>query len=116
MFILGHSQGAFFSIACAALHPELVKSYFAYAPYVPDFYISEEILNGLKKHKVQVYLAHGTEDKVVDPEHSKKAEKTMRKAGVNCTFKMFKIEHSFTQEIISFAKEWLDTEVRAIKD
>lgn len=112
VFILGHSQGAFFSIACAALHPELVESYFAYAPYVPDFYISKEILNGLKKHKVKVYLAHGTEDKVLDPEHSQKAEKAMREAGVNCTFKIFKTNHSLAKEIVSFAKEWLDTEVR----
>ncbi len=111
VYIFGHSQGAFFSIACAALHPELVESYFAYAPYVPDSYISKEILNGLKKHKVKVYLAHGTEDKVIDVEQSKKAEKVMRESGVNVTFKMFKTDHSFAQEIISFAKEWLSTEV-----
>ncbi len=115
VFILGHSEGAFFSIACASLHPELVKSYFAYAPYIPDYYISKEKLNGLKKNKVKVYLVHGTEDKQLEPEVTIKAAKTMSDAGVDCTFKAFKTDHSFSQEIVSFAKEWLDAEVRPAK-
>jgi len=114
--ILGHSQGAFLSIACAASHPELVKSYFAYAGFVPDVYLGKEFLNGLKEHNVKVYLAHGTEDKVVDPNESKKAEKAMEEAGVDCVLRMFKAKHRFTGQIYSYAKEWLDTEVRANKN
>lgn len=116
IFTLGHSQGAFFSLACVALHPELVKSSFAFAPYVPDFYISEKILNGIKKHKVKVYLVHGTEDKVLEPEHSERAAKAMKEAGIDYVFKTFKVGHSFAPEIYSFAEEWLNTEVRAVKE
>lgn len=112
VFMLGHSQGAFFAIACAALHPELVESYFAYAPYVPDFYISEEILIGLKKHKVKIYLAHGTRDKVVDLKESKKAAKAMKEAGVDYVLKIFDADHYISTDVYSFMKEWLNSEVR----
>jgi predicted esterase len=116
VFILGHSQGAFFAIACAALHPELVESYFAYAPYVPDVYVSTDVLAGLKEHRVKVYLAHGTEDEVLDMEESERAETAMRQAGIECTFKKFKAGHSFTTDVFSFAREWLNAEVRTNKN
>ncbi|UCG29812.1 MAG: PDZ domain-containing protein [candidate division WOR-3 bacterium] len=114
IFLLGHSQGAFFSIACAALHPELVESFFAYAPYIHDFYLTEEILEGLKKNNMHVYLAHGTEDEVLEIAYSERIEKAMIEAGIKCIFKKFTAGHGFTEEVYSFAQEWLDTEVRGI--
>jgi len=81
VFILGHGQGAFLANACAALHPELVRSYFAYAGFYPDPYLSKEHLEGLKKNGVRVYLAHGTDDRVCDPAESRKVEKAMKQAG-----------------------------------
>jgi predicted esterase len=116
VFILGHSQGAFLANVCAILHPELVESYFAYAGFIPDVYLGNKYLEGLKDNKVRVYLAHGTEDKVIDPNESVKAEKAMKAAGVDCTLKTFKTEHPFATEVYSFAKEWLNTEVRSNKD
>lgn len=116
IFILGHSQGAFFSIACAASHPELVESYFAYAPYIHDFYLTEEMLEGLKKNKVRVYLAHGTEDDVLEIANSERTEEAMKEAGIKCIFKKFKAGHGFTEEVYSFAQEWLNAEVRGIKN
>jgi phospholipase/carboxylesterase len=112
VFILGHSQGAFLANVCAILHPELVESYFAFAGFMPDVYLGDEFLKGLKENKVKVYLAHGTEDKVVDPNESVKTEKAMKAAGVDCTLKTFKTEHPFTNEVYSFAKEWMNKEVR----
>jgi predicted esterase len=112
VFIIGHSQGAGFAIICAALHPEKVGSYFAYAPFVPDYYITGDMLKGLKKNKVKVYLAHGTRDKVLDIENSKRAEKAMKEAGIDCTFRIFDTEHMFAKEIVAFAREWLALEVR----
>jgi predicted esterase len=115
VFILGHSQGAFLANACAILHPELVESYFAFAGYVPEVYLGDKFLEGLKENKVKVYLVHGTEDKSVDPNESVKAERAMKAAGVDCTLKMFKTEHPFTTEVYSFAKDWLNKEVRGKK-
>jgi len=104
VFILGHSQGAFLANVCAILHPELVESYFAFAGYVPEVYLGDKFLEGLKENKVKVYLVHGTEDKSVDPNESVKAEKAMKAAGVDCTLKLFKTEHPFTTEVYSDRK------------
>lgn len=113
VFILGHSQGAFLANACAALHPELVRSYFAYAGFYPDPYLSKERLEGLKRNGVRVYLAHGTEDQVCDPAESRKVEKAMKKAGVTCILETFRAEHPFTSDAYKCARRWLDTEVRS---
>ncbi len=112
VFILGHSQGALLANVCAILHPELVESYFAYAGFLPDVYFGDKFLEGLKENKVKVYLVHGTEDKSIDSNESVKTEKAMTAAGVDCTLKLFKTEHPFTTEIYSYAKEWLNKEVR----
>jgi predicted esterase len=112
IYIFGHSQGAFFSLACAGLHPDIVASCFAFAPYVPDFLISEQALAGMKKQGVKVYLAHGIDDQVLDIKESESAEKAMKQADVDCVFKKFKAGHGFTEEIYSFAREWLDAEIR----
>ncbi len=112
VFLLGHSQGAFLANACAALHPELVRSYFAYAGLFPDPYLGKERLAGLKENGVRVYLAHGTEDQVCDPAASRKLEQAMKKAGVTCRLETFKAEHSFTSDVYTSARKWLDKEVR----
>ncbi len=115
IYILGHSQGAELASVCAALHPELVASYFSYAGFYPDIYLGKEFLDGLKRNNVKVYLAHCTDDKVVDPAESAKSEKAMTDAGVDCRLKNFRGEHSFTADVYSFAREWLDKEVRSKK-
>ena len=114
VFLLGHSQGAFLANACATLRPELVRSYFAYAGFYPDHYLSKERLAGLKENGVRVYLAHGTEDQVCDPAGSRKLEQAMKKAGVTCKLETFKAEHSFTSDAYKSARKWLDKEVRAV--
>lgn len=117
VYIVGHSQGAFLAIACAALHPELVNSYFAYAGFVPDFCIEAEALAGIKKHDVKPYLAHGTKDKVVEPEESKKAEKAMKETGVDCILRLFEeATHYISADVDSFMREWVNTEVRAVQE
>lgn len=115
VFLVGHCQGAFLGSACAAFHPELVKSYFAYAGAVPDFCIDPEALKRIKKHNVKPYFAHCSEDELVDPEESKKAEKAMTAAGVDCVLRIYDANHYISGDVYSFMREWLDTEVR-IKD
>ena len=96
--------------------PELVSSYFAYAGYVRDFCIETEALAGIKKHDVKPYLAHGTKDNVVEPEESKKTEKAMKEAGVDCVLKLFEeANHHISADVYSFMREWVNTEVRAVK-
>ena len=116
VFIVGHCLGASLANACAAQYPELVKSYFAYAGDCPDYCTEKEALDGMKKHNVKPYFAHCSDDKLVDPEESKKAAKAMKDAGIDCVLKIFESSHFISADVYSFMREWINTEVRAVKE
>jgi predicted esterase len=111
--ILGHSQGAAYAIACAALHPDRVASFFSYAGLMAEFFHEAEKVKGMKEHGVKGILAHCEGDKVLDVEESRKAYEFLRRAGVDATLKVYeKGDHGFTRSAFYDAKAWLDREVR----
>ncbi|HEX7318888.1 MAG TPA: PDZ domain-containing protein [bacterium] len=116
VFMIGHCAGATIANECAIRHPELVRSYFAYAGAFPDFCVDAKALGGLKKHKVKPYLAHCSGDQLIDPEESMKAERVMKQAGIDCVLRIFDANHYVSGDVYSFMKEWVDTEMRMIKN
>ena len=110
VFMVGHCLGAYLAHACAAHHPEVVKSYFAYAGNCPDYCIEEEALNKMIKHDVKPYFAHCADDKLVDPEESIKTAKAMEAGGLDCVLKIFESSHFISADVYSFMREWLEKE------
>ena len=69
--VVGHSQGAAFAHQLAIRHPELVRSYFAYAGYYEDTLHDPEkgddaTARVLKEKKIHPFIAHCEGDEVVD--------------------------------------------------
>lgn len=70
--VVGHSQGAMFSLTLALHRPELVRAHFAYAGYFADEMEDDIAAQTLKKHEIYSYISHCDGDEVVNAEGSRK--------------------------------------------
>jgi phospholipase/carboxylesterase len=82
--IVGFSQGAALAFSFALLYPELVKSIAGLSGFLPEgssFFIADKPLNNK-----QVFLAHGTYDKLVPVQRARSAVDILRKAGADVIY------------------------------
>jgi predicted esterase len=66
--VVGHSQGAMFSMTFALHRPELVRAHFAYAGHYWSEVEDDIAAQTLKKHDIHTFVAHCEGDVVVPPE------------------------------------------------
>ena len=112
VFVWGHSQGAASANCVAALYPDKIAAYCAYAGYYPNEIITDDALAGLAKSGVKVLLLHGMKDTVVSHKGTKDVEVRMRKAGVAVTVSLFECAHGVAPEVTTASIAWLDKVVR----
>jgi phospholipase/carboxylesterase len=109
-FIYGHSQGGQFATLTALLHPDKIRSYFAFASSaVPESFITEERLQRMKLEQVKVWLTHGTEDTIVPPDTSLSLAARLSAAGIFVKSHLFPGGHSHNEEIMKLSREWIAT-------
>ncbi|MCB0711051.1 MAG: alpha/beta fold hydrolase [Ignavibacteriae bacterium] len=114
--ILGHSQGAAFSFITAALYPAHVRSIFAYAGYFPEEYRTAERLAALKENGVEITLAHGIVDNVVDPEESRRLDSTLSESGIPHTLTLYEeTGHAILPDVMEQMKDWVEKVARREK-
>jgi predicted esterase len=113
-YVFGHSMGGFFANATAALHPQRVAAYFAYAGGLAEELQTAELLKPLATHGVKAWIVHGKADTVVPPAASEKAFKLLTENGVQANLHLFDdVTHGVEEPVLKLLQSWLKTVVRA---
>ncbi len=111
--IFGHSQGAAFAYVTACLYPKAVRSIHAYAGYFLEDYRRINYLKALKKHSVNVFLGHGSQDRTVKTEESQTMAALMKEVGVQHKLTLYESGHNTSDELISDVRHWIRDVVNA---
>ncbi len=111
--VLGHSMGAYGANILAALHPDLVATYLAYAGGLPEEVGTKERLHAEAQNHVRAWLVHGRSDKTVDPAGSEDAARRLEAAGVETHLTMLDdVDHRVRPPALEAMRRWLDEAVR----
>jgi predicted esterase len=106
--IWGHSQGAAGAAACAARHPERVRSFCAYAGYYPEEVLTDARIAALVENGVAIHLGHARDDRVVAPGTTEEIEKRLQEAGASFEVRWFESGgHGLFPDVVSWSKAWL---------
>ncbi len=108
----GHSQGAGTANVLAALHPTRVASYFAYAGYYPEEYVTDASLAAQKANGIHAVLCHGTQDNIVPSAPTLAMKPRLAKAGLSHEVHMVDAAHGITPDVRALSKAWVDKHVR----
>ena len=106
--VVGHSQGAMFSVQFALHRPELVRAHFAYAGHYSDEMKDDIAAKTLKKHGIHTVIAHCEGDAVVPPDSAKKFVDYLKQHEVaHEALIQPGGSHSFTSKVMRGAQEFV---------
>lgn len=106
--VVGHSQGAMFSMTLALHRPELVRAHFAYAGAYWSEVEDDIAAQTLKKHDIYSYIAHCDDDQVVSSDSSRKLVEYFKEHDVkHDSLFVERGGHSFTSKISRAAQEFI---------
>lgn len=106
IFLVGFSQGAIMSASIALTFPSLVSSIAMLSGR-----ILEEIKNLVERGEapapLRVFLAHGTEDKVLPIFHAREAKKYLDTLQVELTYHEYPMQHSISMDERTALVQWV---------
>ena len=106
VYIMGHSQGVYFAYRVALQEPGLVKGVIAMAGYLDQELLSGKALSRASG-KVAVFIGHGKQDEMVDPEVSRRARTFLAERGFDVVLDEFEGGHNLTWDIARRAQDWM---------
>ena len=105
-FLFGFSQGSLLTFEFGARYSKVLAGYIAISGYIYDELKLVEDMN--KKVNVNNWLCtHGTEDGVLEYNHSKKQIDTLIENGFNIEFHSFDKDHSIDRDELSMISKWI---------
>lgn len=113
VFLLGFSQGATLSLAMALTRPDLLCGVAAIAGRLPDeLYASTGPLAGKLAApealaKLPLFMAHGTEDTVVEIQEGREARDRLMQRKMMPTFREYPMGHSIAPACLADLSTWL---------
>ncbi len=107
VYLLGHSQGVSYAYLTAMTHPDLINGVVCFAGYLPTEILSEDLLRNAAP-RVRVYIAHGKQDRSVDPEESRKARKILEKLDFSVVYQEFEGGHELPAPAVEDAQKWIE--------
>jgi predicted esterase len=107
VFIYGHSQGGFYAMLSALLHPDQVSSIFVQAgSQVPEEYFTRERLSAIKAKGMTVWICHGEQDGSVPIAQGKALSDRLKAAGIAVIFRPVSGIHTINPQMREIAREW----------
>lgn len=109
--VFGFSQGAIMTIGLALTSTQSIEKYIAVSGRtLPEFAKAsvEQPLTSYKNRKI--FVLHGEQDSKLPVSLAKTTEKVLQAASLALKYKEYKADHTVTDEMISDARKWLETE------
>lgn len=110
-YILGFSQGVAYAYSTALKNSDIINGVIAFGGRLTDtskypwFLSEDELKNG---SSVDVFIAHGKNDKAVDYKKAIEAKKRLREHNYNVELLLFEGGHAITEEVFVKAIEWIE--------
>jgi predicted esterase len=106
--VVGHSQGAMYSLTLALQRPELVRAHFAYAGYYWGVLEDDIAAQTLKKHDIYTFVSHCDGDPVVNSESAHALVEYLKEHEVPHDSLFVEAEvHGFTSAIMRAGQEFV---------
>jgi len=113
IYLWGHSQGGQFAKMCALTHPERIASYFSQAgSNVSADFATPERLAAMKQQGMEVWIAHGKDDRSVPVATSSAWADRLKEAGIAPKVFIEDGDHSINARMRAIAKQWVNEVVR----
>lgn len=110
VYLLGHSQGAAYAYITGIKNPELIKGIICFGGQIPEMDKSYSLLtmNDIKKgNNLRVFIAHGTNDDMLEIKHAKKSKELLEQNGFDVTFVEFNGGHELNRQAMQNAADWI---------
>lgn len=111
IFLGGFSQGAIMSLRVGLAAPFRLKGIVCLSGRYPDTIDMDKIPMAFRD-KLNVFISHGSNDKVIPIVEGKKIATTLRKEKFHITWKEYAMEHQITQEVLIDLNNWLMAELK----
>lgn len=111
VYLLGFSQGAMMSLACALTMPDKIAGAIALSGKLRDE-IKPLIVESEQLKKLNIYISHGKKDVRVPFNEAEKANAYLIEKGINPTFKVLPNDaHQISQECYDDFRKWLSSKI-----
>lgn len=107
VLIVGFSQGAAMAYFAAMENPALFAGAAPLGGWIIDSYNDPSWFEGLKKHGVALFIAHGSEDKVIEPARAKAVRDQATAAGIDVEMKMYPAGHTVSKGMLEDLGAWI---------
>jgi phospholipase/carboxylesterase len=105
VYLLGFSQGCAFTYQAGIKNHELFDGLICFGGWLDTDWISEEAISAA--NSLRIFIAHGTEDRMVEYESGIKARDCLEEHGYDVTFHEFDGAHSVPEEALQAAETWM---------
>lgn len=105
IYLLGFSQGCSLAYTAGFSNSDLVAGIICFAGYLDPGTLPAGSLG--RSGSPRVFIAHGTNDRVVDPAASASARDTLTALGYDVTFRSFEGGHQVPDSVLAEALEWM---------
>jgi phospholipase/carboxylesterase len=109
VFLVGFSQGAIMSYSVGLTRPDVVKGIAIMSGRIPEE-VRPLVAPGDKLKHLNVFISHGTNDKVLKISNARDAKSYLEKLGIHPAYKEYAAVHEINRDMLGDLVGWLNKE------
>lgn len=103
IILAGFSQGGAIALHCALNYPAPLGGILALSTYLPHCSPLDNKLN----QNIEIFMAHGRQDNVVDPHFANLSRQRLEKSGYHVNWHVYDMAHNVSIEELQDIRSWL---------
>lgn len=107
VFLCGFSQGAIMSYSVGLTHPDKIRGIAVMSGRILDE-VKPKVVAAKQLKQLNVFISHGTNDKVLAVQQARDANLYLAKMGVYATYKEYMDGHTINREMFGDLVDWLN--------